>query len=67
MARPCKLSIPCVTTGMPAEQALGRIGLYPASSGGIGMAILSTLSDEKIQETYENHPEIPSFQVELMT
>ncbi|WP_158969618.1 IclR family transcriptional regulator [Paraglaciecola sp. L3A3] len=47
--------------GMPSEQALGRIGLYPASSGGIGMAILSTLSDEKIQETYEHHAVIPSY------
>lgn len=44
--------------GMPSSQALGRIGLYPASGGGVGMALLSTLPDERIREIYSGK-EIP--------
>jgi DNA-binding IclR family transcriptional regulator len=37
---------------MPATDALGRIGLYPATRGGIGMALLATLEDDEIHEIY---------------
>jgi len=37
---------------MPAMQALGRIGLYPASQGGIGIVLLAELTDSQIRERY---------------
>jgi DNA-binding IclR family transcriptional regulator len=39
--------------GVPASEALGRIGLYPAAQGGIGVALLATLDDLEIEEVYE--------------
>ncbi len=37
---------------MPETDALGRIGLYPATRGGIGMALLAALDDLEVEETY---------------
>ena len=38
--------------GMPSIDALGRIGVYPASKGGIGLVLLAASSDEQIQSLY---------------
>ena len=46
--------------GMPIAQGLGRIGLLPASSSGIGMALLAEHDDEYVRELYAGR-EIPSF------
>ncbi|ATY32553.1 IclR family transcriptional regulator [Sphingomonas psychrotolerans] len=45
---------------MPETDALGRIGLYPATRGGIGMALLAALDDLEVEETYAGHP-IPGY------
>lgn len=45
---------------MPATDALGRIGLYPATRGGIGMALLAALDDDEIIEIYGN-ADIPGY------
>lgn len=45
--------------GMSSTEAIGRLGLYPASSGGVGLSLLATLSDEKIIETYKYSDSIP--------
>ncbi|AWB65252.1 transcriptional regulator [Saccharobesus litoralis] len=47
--------------GMSSDQALGRMGLYPASAGGIGMAIFSTLTDSQIRAIYQHMDEIPAY------
>lgn len=39
--------------GTPASQGVGRIGLYPASNGGIGLALLAELDDPSIVELYQ--------------
>jgi DNA-binding IclR family transcriptional regulator len=39
--------------GVSAAEALGRVGLYPADRGGIGVALLATLDDDEIVEIYE--------------
>lgn len=46
--------------GVASSAALGRIGLYPATKGGIGLALLSKLDDDQIKEIYEGR-EIPGF------
>jgi len=46
--------------GMPSHEALGRIGLYPATESGLGMALLANLSDEQIRDTYAGQ-DIPHF------
>ncbi|HEU6454153.1 MAG TPA: helix-turn-helix domain-containing protein [Roseateles sp.] len=46
--------------GMEASRGLGRIGLLPATISGIGMVLLSELSDERIAEIYAGK-EIPNF------
>lgn len=46
--------------GTPATQALGRIGLYPATTGGIGVALLATLEDEQIAAIYDG-VDIPGY------
>lgn len=46
--------------GVQTSDALGRIGLYPASTGGIGMALLAQLDDAQVRETYEGH-EVPHY------
>lgn len=46
--------------GVQTSDALGRIGLYPASTGGIGMALLAELDDQQVRDTYKGL-EIPHF------
>lgn len=46
--------------GTDSAHALGRIGLYPATTGGIGMALLAELTDQDIRDLYEDR-EIPKF------
>jgi DNA-binding IclR family transcriptional regulator len=46
--------------GLPSADALGRIGLYPATRGGIGLALLAELEEEEVSKIYEGR-EIPSF------
>lgn len=46
--------------GVPSSEALGRIGLYPATAGGIGLALLATRSNGQIRQLYEEG-EIPGF------
>ena len=46
--------------GTPAAQGVGRIGLYPATSGGIGMALLAALDDEHVAELYGDR-DIPGY------
>jgi DNA-binding IclR family transcriptional regulator len=45
---------------MPANDALGRIGLYPATRGGIGMALLAAIEDDEVAEVYGGGP-IPGY------
>lgn len=45
---------------METSQGLGRIGLLPASSSGIGMALLASYDDDYVASLYEGK-EIPSF------
>ena len=40
--------------GMSSTEALGRIGVFPATKGGVGMALLAQWSDEEISNLYEN-------------
>ena len=47
--------------GTDVSEALGRIGLVPATRGGIGMALLGALSDEEVRILYANTTEIPRF------
>jgi DNA-binding IclR family transcriptional regulator len=46
--------------GMDSAHALGRVGLYPATSGGIGIALLAEFEDDDLAELYANI-EIPHF------
>lgn len=39
--------------GIEALRGLGRIGLLPATTSGIGMVLLSELSDERVAEIYQ--------------
>ncbi|MGF7151525.1 DNA-binding IclR family transcriptional regulator [Sphingomonas zeicaulis] len=45
---------------MPSTDALGRIGLYPATRGGIGMALLAALEDDEVIATYDGR-DIPGY------
>jgi len=45
---------------MSATDALGRIGLYPATRGGIGMALLAAQPDDEVVATYAGG-EIPGY------
>jgi DNA-binding IclR family transcriptional regulator len=38
---------------MDSVNALGRLGLYPASKGGVGMALLAQQTDEHIAALYD--------------
>lgn len=42
--------------GMDSAEALGRVGIYPATKGGVGMALLAEQSDQAIQRLYQNKP-----------
>jgi len=46
--------------GIEAARGLGRIGLLPATTSGIGIALLAQLSDEEVRELYVDKP-IPMF------
>jgi DNA-binding IclR family transcriptional regulator len=46
--------------GMSATESLGRIGLYPASTSGLGLALLAEHDDDYIREIYEGKP-VPGF------
>ncbi|WP_129778594.1 IclR family transcriptional regulator [Peristeroidobacter soli] len=46
--------------GMSDADALGRIGLYPATSGGIGMVLLAALEERVVKSIYQGH-EIPNY------
>jgi DNA-binding IclR family transcriptional regulator len=41
------------TPGMPVDQALGRVGLYPATCSSIGMVLLSKSTDKDIRQLYK--------------
>lgn len=47
--------------GVPAHEALGRIGVFPATRGGIGIALLAALDDRDVAEIYgeEEIPRVP--------
>ena len=47
--------------GTDVSEALGRIGLVPATRGGIGMALLAALSDEEVRQLYSHATDIPRF------
>ena len=46
--------------GVASSAAVGRIGLYPATKGGIGLALLSKLDDAHISHIYEGR-DIPGY------
>ncbi|WAJ72124.1 IclR family transcriptional regulator [Catenovulum adriaticum] len=46
--------------GMESVNALGRLGLYPASKGGVGMVLLAEQPDHYIEKTYQ-HKHIEGF------
>jgi DNA-binding IclR family transcriptional regulator len=47
--------------GIEASRGLGRIGLLPATTSGIGMVLLSELDDDEVRELYKDHQDIPMF------
>ncbi|WP_017446899.1 IclR family transcriptional regulator [Gayadomonas joobiniege] len=40
--------------GMDATEALGRVGIYPATKGGVGMALLAEQSDQAVSRLYQD-------------
>ncbi len=46
--------------GIEASRGLGRIGLLPATTSGIGMVLLSQLTDDEVRELYQDR-DIPMF------
>ncbi len=42
--------------GMKSSESLGRIGLYPATTSGLGMALLAAHDDDYIREIYHEEP-----------
>ncbi|ODP36577.1 IclR family transcriptional regulator [Sphingomonas turrisvirgatae] len=46
--------------GMPSVEALGRVGVYPASKGGIGLVLLASNSEAQVRALYAER-EIPGF------
>jgi DNA-binding IclR family transcriptional regulator len=46
--------------GIEAAHGLGRIGLLPATTSGIGMALLAMLQEDEVRELYAGKP-IPMF------
>lgn len=47
--------------GIASAEAMGRIGLYPASKGGIGLALLAEMDDADIRVLYKDESDIPGF------
>lgn len=50
---------------LSTSDALGRIGLYPATRGGIGMALLAAQDDEEVMDIYARddipgYPDLPT-------
>ncbi len=46
--------------GIEASRGLGRIGLLPATTSGIGIVLLSQLGDDEVRELYQDR-DIPMF------
>jgi DNA-binding IclR family transcriptional regulator len=46
--------------GIEAARGLGRIGLLPATTSGIGIVLLAQLTDDEVRELYEDK-DIPMF------
>ena len=46
--------------GMDFSEGIGRIGLYPASSGGVGLALLASQTDQNVIDIYQHHTDIPN-------
>lgn len=46
--------------GIDSTQAVARIGVLPASSSGIGLALLAQLPDAAVEKIYEHH-DVPGF------
>lgn len=46
--------------GMASGEAIGRIGLYPATQSGVGMALLSEYTEDQVRAIYEDK-DIPGF------
>ncbi|WP_448663994.1 IclR family transcriptional regulator [Sphingomonas sp. CJ20] len=46
--------------GIEASRGLGRIGLLPATTSGIGIVLLSELEDDEVRDVYKDR-EIPMF------
>lgn len=49
---------------MGSAEAIGRIGLFPATQSGVGMALLAACSEEYVREIYHNR-EIPGYSRDL--
>ena len=43
------------------EEGIGRVGTYPASRSGIGMALLARQTDDIVRSLYATAPDIPGF------
>jgi DNA-binding IclR family transcriptional regulator len=50
--------------GMSTGEALGRLGHFPATASGVGLSLLSALSDDEINTIYADKP-IPYFNNDL--
>ena len=50
--------------GIEASRGLGRIGLLPATTSGIGIVLLSELDDEHVRELYAGNP-VPMFEDDI--
>lgn len=46
--------------GIEASRGLGRIGLLPATTSGIGIALLAELDEDELRELYDGEP-VPQF------
>jgi DNA-binding IclR family transcriptional regulator len=47
--------------GMRVSEALGRVGLYPATRSGIGMPLLASLPDAEVSALYRSVDAIPGY------
>jgi len=52
--------------GMSSIEALGRIGIYPASKGAIGLALLAAHDDAYIEQLYQDRPIVGFDDVEAL-
>ncbi|MFC7292863.1 IclR family transcriptional regulator [Hirschia litorea] len=46
--------------GIASSEALGRVGIFPATRGGIGLSLLADLDDAEVSQIY-NGKDIPNF------